>query len=274
MYFKITAAGLSVPSVLEPRTGVFRLKHFRVQILLIISLTLALCLGTPFSISAGNGHQVIPVILYHRVGYTTDPLTVTPQRLASDLAKLKQNGYETISLGTFEDYLAGKDVQLPANPILITFDDSYQDNYDNAFPILRQNGDTATFFIITGLVDKSKDRLTSLEIREMYAAGMSFGSHTVSHTSLGGESKERAWSELLFSKQFLENLLGAPITAIAYPEGSYTLETVRIATEAGYDTGFSVTTGICRWHNPPFIIPRIPVFHYTGDVIDAISRVG
>lgn len=187
--------------------------------------------------------------------------------------QLRQNGYETITLRVFEDYLEGKDVQLPAKPILITFDDSYQDNYDNAFPILKQNDDTATFFVITGLVDGNKDRLTSQEIKEMYAAGMSFGSHTVSHTPLGKESQERAWNELLFSKQFLENLLGTPITTIAYPEGSYTVETIRIATELGYNTGFSVKTGICRRHNLPFIIPRIPIFHYTGDIIDAINKV-
>lgn len=227
----------------------------------------------PFSISAGSRHRVIPVLLYHRVGYTTDALTIPPERLASDLAELKQNGYETISLNAFEDYLDGKDVQLPANPILITFDDSYQDNYDNAFPILKQNDDIATFFIITGFVDGNKDRLTSQEIKEMYAAGMSFGSHTVSHTPLGQESQERARNELLLSKQFLENLLGTPITTIAYPEGSYTAETIRIATELGYNTGFSVKTGICRRNNPPFIIPRIPIFHYTGDIVEAINRV-
>jgi peptidoglycan/xylan/chitin deacetylase (PgdA/CDA1 family) len=36
---------------------------------------------------------------------------------------------------------------------LLTFDDGYLDNYDCAYPILRNHGLTATFFVCTGLLD-------------------------------------------------------------------------------------------------------------------------
>jgi len=232
----------------------------------------AICLYLSNPLSAGNSLAPVPVLVYHRVGDTSDSLTVTPDRLSHDLAELKQRGYETISITTFEDFMSGKEGQLPAKPILITFDDSYQDNYVKAFPILRQYQDVATFFVITGAVDRSPDRLTSSEILEMSAAGMSFGSHTVSHTPLAQESEERTRNELLLSKQFLEDLLGTAETTIAYPEGSYTADTIKMATEVGYKIGFSVKSGVCNRQDPPFVIPRIAIFHFTGDVLEAINR--
>ncbi|MBP2643636.1 MAG: polysaccharide deacetylase [Firmicutes bacterium] len=214
----------------------------------------------------------IPVLLYHRVGYTNDALTVKPERLRNDLIKLKKNGYSTISLEMFEQYITGKNVEIPVKPILITFDDSYQDNYDNALTILKENNCVATFFVITGMVDHNQDRLTSSEIKEMAALGMSFGSHTVSHTPLTQNSEEWLGNELAFSKQFLEELLGKPTVSIAYPEGKYTPMSISLVIEKGYDLGFTVEPGICTRQTPLLKLPRIPVFFYTGDIVEIVHK--
>ena len=166
----------------------------------------------------------------------------------------------------------GKEVYLPPKPLLITFDDSYQDNYDNAYPILKQNGCVATFFVITGFIDKYSDRLTSQEIKEMYASGMRFGSHTESHVILASQSEDSMWKELFFSKQFLEKTLAIPIDTLAYPGGSYNSETIRIAIGLGFGKGFTVKPGVYKQQDQPFNIPRIPIFSYTEDVIDAINN--
>lgn len=237
---------------------------------LLITIILLLPQGT---IMAGPRNDSIPVLLYHRVGYTADLLTVSPGRFAQDLDELSESGYETISLETFRDYLMGKNVELPPNPILITFDDSYQDNYDYAYPILKEYGFIAAFFVITGYVDQYPDRLTSTEIKEMYHNGMSFGSHTVSHKALAKLSQDGMWNEMFFSKQFLEKTLEVPITAIAYPEGAYNEEVARIAAGLGYEIGFTVKPGFCRRQAILLMVPRIPIFRYTGDVLDEIGKV-
>jgi len=245
-------------------------KYIKISFRSIIVILICLC--TIHSSSAGNKCS-IPVLVYHRIGYNSNALTVTPERLFLDLTKLKQNGYETISLKTFEEYLLGKEIQMPAKPILITFDDSYQDNYNYAFPILKQNNCIATFFVITGFIDKYSDRLTAQQIKEMYTSGMNFGSHTVSHAALSEESQDLVWNELFYSKQTLEKTLGIEIDAIAYPAGCYNSETIRIATGLGYSRGFTVRPGICKQEDPPFVIPRIPIFSYTKDVLDAIDNI-
>ena len=124
------------------------MKKFRKDYFIFVAVA-ALCLYLSNPLSAGSSSSSVPVLVYHRVGYASDPLTVTPERLTRDLEELNQKGYETISIKAFEDYMSGKEQQLPAKPILITFDDSYQDNYVYAFPILRQYHDVATYFVIT-----------------------------------------------------------------------------------------------------------------------------
>jgi hypothetical protein len=46
------------------------------------------------------------------------------------------------------------DKNFPKNSILITFDDGYDDNYKIAYPILKEHGIPATFFITTNFIDK------------------------------------------------------------------------------------------------------------------------
>lgn len=215
----------------------------------------------------------IPVLLYHRVGYTKGYLTVSPERFDADLAELSRNGYSAIGLGQFEQYLVDGDVELPEKPVLITFDDGYLDNYEHAFPILRKHNMTAVFYIITGLIGYP-DRLAAEHILKMADGGMYFGSHTVSHRSLGELSAKEERDELIKSKYALEDILGYSVRTIAYPKGSYNDETLRIAEELGYVGGFTTRHGKCTRKSHHFVLRRIPVFSYDGEIATVIARRG
>ena len=45
---------------------------------------------------------------------------------------------------------------LPRRAVVVTFDDGYDDNYRVAFPILRELGMPATFFVSTGHIDSGR----------------------------------------------------------------------------------------------------------------------
>jgi peptidoglycan/xylan/chitin deacetylase (PgdA/CDA1 family) len=79
---------------------------------------------------------------------------VTPQQLDRQLAFLRR-WFDPIGL---EDLLAfvRRGAALPANPVLVTFDDGYRDNHDTALPILRRHGVRATFFVATDYVDRRR----------------------------------------------------------------------------------------------------------------------
>ena len=227
----------------------------------------------PLSTSSGAGNRQIPVLVYHRVGYTSDNFTVTPERFATDLQTLQYYGYCAISLEQMQSFLDDRNIEMPDKPILITFDDGYLDNFENAYPILKQHGMVATFFIIT---DKlwTQDRLTPERITEMAAGGMSFGSHTVTHRRLGELPWDEIREELSISKAVLESVLGKTVNTIAYPQGSYSENVVTLAQNLGYTTGFTVREGICLKDSPDFELRRIPVFKYDSGIRGVIAYRG
>jgi peptidoglycan/xylan/chitin deacetylase (PgdA/CDA1 family) len=215
----------------------------------------------------------IPILLYHRVGSETDALTITTERFQRDMATLSEDGYNTLSLDQLRQHMQGNPNEpLPKKPIMITFDDGYLDNYTNAFPILQKYSMKASFYIITGMVGQN-DRLTASQIREMETAGMTFGSHTITHRPLAELSTKETQTELTKSKLDLEEILGKNVDFIAYPCGSYTAETIKIAHEAGYRGGFSVRPGFAMLTNT-MTIRRIPVFHYDRSISYVLLRKG
>jgi peptidoglycan/xylan/chitin deacetylase (PgdA/CDA1 family) len=207
----------------------------------------------------------IPVLLYHRVGDTGGSLTITPDKFAGDLIRLREMGYETISLETFKRYKTDPETPLPTKPIMISFDDGYLDNFLNAYQILRKYEMSAAFYIITSMVG-AEDRLATGHIREMAANGMSIGSHTVSHRQLGEMGIEEATNEMSLSRLYLEGMLQKPVQFIAYPKGSYNESTGALASEAGYWGGFSIVPGTCSRSTDPYLLKRIPVFSFDGDI--------
>ena len=215
----------------------------------------------------------IPVFLYHRVGNTNGELTITPEKFEKDLIWLNSRGYSTISLDTLRGFFINSDIALPEKPIMISFDDGYLDNFMNAYPLLRKYGMTAAFFIITSMVN-GEDRLATGHIREMASNGMSIGSHTVSHRPLGDMESEEALNELSLSRMYLEGMLQKKIDFVAYPKGSYNGSTGMIASEAGYCGGFSIIPGTCSRNTNPFVIPRVPLFSYDGDMRRTMVKYG
>lgn len=230
-------------------------------------------LGFQVPTSTGTANIKIPVLLYHRIGMTAGALTVTPEQFKKDLNNLKRSGYVSITQKDFQNFIYARDVSLPDKPVFITFDDGYDDNYFNAFPILKEHGMTATFFVITNLLN-APDRLAKAHIREMFAEGMSFGSHTQSHRALGELSYQENISECSGSKKALEDVLGISIESLAYPRGSYNHDTIEAMRQSGYTMGFTVINGRCSRYDNAFVLRRIPLFSYDNNISYVMGQRG
>lgn len=214
----------------------------------------------------------VPILLYHKVGNDADSLTVSTERFANDMEYLAQNGYNTLSLADVRRRLNNEEANMPHKPVLITFDDGYLDNYTNAFPILEKYNLKASFYIITGMIGQP-NRVTAAQIKEMDAAGMGIGSHTVTHSALGELGPEAVMTELSQSKATLEQMLGKNIDFIAYPCGSYHQDTLQMVRKVGYRGGFSVRQGNAMFTDT-LAIRRIPVFKYDRSISYIMMKKG
>ena len=96
----------------------------------------------------------------------------------------------------------------------------------------------------------------------------------MSHRRLGELTWEEIREELAISKAVLESVLGKKVTAIAYPQGSYSENVVTLAQNLGYTTGFTVREGICLKESPDFELRRVPIFKYDGGIRSVIANRG
>lgn len=200
----------------------------------------------------------IPVLMYHHIrDYDNQEdkigmnLSVSPQKFISELNFLKDQGFTTIK---FED-LANN--YLPDKPIILTFDDGYQNFYDNAFPALIERGQTGVVFVISGFLDKP-GYLSTQNTRALSQEGIEIGSHTINHPDLSTANQQKATKEISQSKQTLESLIGKKIISFCYPSGKYTDETINLLKEYGYQFATTTKPGVSKF-NSPFILQRIRI---------------
>lgn len=199
----------------------------------------------------------LPVLMYHSVGPLRpgfDPfLTISPEMLEGDLRWIKEHGYTPIRCTDWIGYLRDG-VDLPDKPVLLTFDDAYRDTAQFGLPILRKYGYTGTVFVVTNQIGgtnqwdlplglSQQPLMSADEIREWAAQGIEFGAHSCSHADLRRISKEELHQELKGSREALEQLLGVPVPAFAYPYG-YINDKVIEAARAHFDLALTCDIGI------------------------------
>ena len=171
------------------------------------------------------------------------------------MAYLKNHHYKVLPLGEVVDAIkAGK--HLPFKSVVITFDDGYEDNYTEAYPILKKYGFTATIFLISDSINT--DGFLKLEqIRDMLAHNINFGAHTRTHAYLPGVSTQQRRDEIFGSKKILEEQLGVKISNFAYPTGGFNDEIKKIVEEAGYASAVTTNRGHDRFNHDLYELKRV-----------------
>ncbi|MEW6169953.1 MAG: polysaccharide deacetylase family protein [Candidatus Omnitrophota bacterium] len=137
---------------------------------------------------------------------------------------------------------------------LITFDDGLLDNYTTAFPILKEFDIKAYFFILTSKV-REEGYMNWEQIKELHNAGMTIGSHGMTHRLLTELSENELYYELSQSKKILEDNLSQPVENFSIPRGFCNKRIEEAAKKIGYKAIF--TSNIKD--NNGFRIGRIPV---------------
>lgn len=207
----------------------------------------------------------VPVLMYHyirinpnykdKIGFN---LSVTPSDFAAQMNYLDQQGYYPMTLDDL-NYVLYHPSYLPKKPIVITFDDGYEDSYTNAFPILKSHHFRAINFVITGFVGEP-NYLTWNQITEMKDSGIFFfEGHTVHHYALTNYNSSIVRYELSQSKLDLQNHLNSPVNWMAYPYGNVNWRVVALVKQAHYIGAFGTNFGTYQSTNYMYTLPRVRV---------------
>ena len=231
-----------------------------------------------WQIDSDNSEYVskVPILIYHSVVEKVEKYTeVSIKEFNKHMLAIRLAGFNTITVEDLINYVE-KGVDLPKNPICITFDDGYLDNYENAFPILQKYNMKATIFVIgssVGNEGKYKDtenistpHFTYEQAKEMIDSGLiSIQSHTYDmHQWASFEKEPDALRENILKlneeeeTQYINNLridtqkmkeeiksnLGFEPVAVAYPGGYYDILSGALLVQEGIKATFSIEEGI------------------------------
>jgi peptidoglycan/xylan/chitin deacetylase (PgdA/CDA1 family) len=219
----------------------------------------------------------LPVLMYHSL--CADPengvsayykTNTSPAVFREQMRQLAESGYHTVDLEHVAAWLNGGP-PLPEKSFVITFDDGFQDFYTDGFPVLQEHGFTAAMFLPTAFIGDERRTfqgttcLTWSEVRELRAAGIVFGSHTVNHPELVRLSRPEIERELVDSKAEIEQQIGVSVVTFAYPyafpqgKRTFVQQFLEALAGAGYRCGVTTELGRVKQGDDPLRIKRMPV---------------
>lgn len=148
---------------------------------------------------------------------------------------LSERGYTPISFAALESYLRGG-APLPEKPVILSFDDGWENQFAYALPILQKYGLSATFFVYTNAIGQP-NHFTWEQLQAMQRVGMHIEGHSKSHPFLAKiHDQEKLAQEIAGSKALMDEKLGTTTDAFAYPFGSYNAQTIAAVQAAGYSS--------------------------------------
>jgi len=215
--------------------------------------------------------------MYHSVSESSDGArhpyymtNTTPSQFALQMQALKDSGCDIVPLKDVAD-ARGASATGTRPRVAITFDDGYRDFLVHAFPVLARFGYAACVFLPTRYVGERtqtfNDRpcLTWSEVRELHAAGVEFGSHTVTHPQLYDVPAQILGAEVLDSKLEIEQRLGSEVASFSYPyafpehDAAFSKRLRSLLKRCGYRYGVSTIVGTITPADDAYFLPRLPV---------------
>jgi len=203
----------------------------------------------------------VRVLTYHAVdrdvGDRWRSFAVTPRAFARQMDLLARLGWRCLPLDRVLEDLA-RGIDAPPRAFALTFDDGYDDLDHDVAPVLARHGFVATVFVVAGRLGGTTDwsaaggeperRLLPAEaLRRLDGRVFRFESHSLTHPVLTRLAPADAREEISGSRRALEDVLGRPVRAFAYPHGAFDDATEARVRDAGYAAVATTVPG----PNPP-----------------------
>lgn len=210
----------------------------------------------------------------HRAGAKFNGLRVSPAMFERQLRWLRDKGFRFVTMSE----LLSPSFDASAGPsVAITFDDGYEDNFRQAFPLLQRYGAKATLYLVVDRHGRDwsaykkahhasgelmrEEKLGDEQVRRMLDSGLvELGSHTFTHANLPVLDAGARHREIAGSRDFLESRFGVRVESFAYPFGIFGEADVEAARAAGYTNAVTTIDGIdAHPYADPLRIRRVKI---------------
>ncbi|TMK71154.1 MAG: polysaccharide deacetylase family protein [Actinobacteria bacterium] len=228
------------------------------RVLLVAALLLAVAGSASGNAATPRG---VPILMYHVVsappGSAHYPdLFVRPDDFAKQMGWLAKHGYRAVTLKrVYDSWTQG--ANLPAHPVVISFDDGYLSQYTRALPVLRTHHWPGVLNMEVNFLH-GVGALVPWRVRKLIDAGWELDAHTLTHPDLTTLDDAELWRQVHGSRVALRRLFHVPVDFFCYPAGRYDARVINAVKLAGFLGATTTNYGLAR---PPglFTLNRIRI---------------
>jgi peptidoglycan/xylan/chitin deacetylase (PgdA/CDA1 family) len=206
----------------------------------------------------------VPVLCYHQIrnNIASDSKRahddiIAPDKFKEHMKMLADSGYHSILPDQLYNYLV-YGAKLPEKPIMITFDDTDEDQFTIGNSTLKKYGFKGVYFIMTVSIGK-KGRIsymTKEQIKQLADEGNTIASHTYDHKNFAQFTDADWTTQIDEPTKKLEQITGKKVAYFAFPYGVSKASTLHKLKEHGFKAAFILSTS--RDENYPlYTIRRI-----------------
>jgi peptidoglycan/xylan/chitin deacetylase (PgdA/CDA1 family) len=231
--------------------------------------TSAACAG-PFR------REQAPILEYHVIaqappGAPFPLLYVSPARFAEQMDAVAAAGYHAVTLdqlwANWHDHL-----RLPCKPIVVSFDNGYETQFQFAAPVLARLGWVGVENLQLFGLDWANGGISHHEIRELVKDGWELDTQGWDHADLVTQTTSGLHLQIVAARRKLERWFHVPVNWFCYPSGQYDPAVIDALRAGGFRGS---TTEYYGWAGPddnPFALPRLEV-HPTLDGAGLVSQI-
>ena len=216
--------------------------------------------------------EIVPILLYHSIAEDSSPAfqkwVVSPFEFKNQMRYLYENEYTPFTVSEFVALQSSSTQYVPQKPVLITFDDGFEDFYTNAVPIMAKYDFASTLYITTSFINGTslwlasegevhRKMLTQEQVQELPFHRVECGAHTHTHPQLDLQERSEAKEEIMKSKTSLESYLNLEVKSFAYPHGHYDQTVRSIVKETGFSSACAVKHAMSHWEDDSLALSRI-----------------
>ena len=221
------------------------------------------------------------ILQYHHVSETLPAVTsVSANTFTKHLSYLKEHNFNVIALNELISAIQqGK--TLPEKTVAITFDDGYNNNYEQAAPILEKIGYPYTIFVNPTLIDEGKGYVMGWDkLKELASKGALIANHTAQHDYLHIKLKDesdaqwqaRVKQDILRSQQRIKEEIGHDYKYLAYPYGEFNNKLQALVEELGF-IGIGQHSGAVNKNANFTRLPRFPASGFYSKLDTLITKL-
>lgn len=189
----------------------------------------------------------VPVLCYHHIreakpgqSETLKSYSVSPESFAQQMKALKDSGYQTILPGDLYNYLVHGS-KLPAKPVILSFDDTDEEQYSIGYQEMKKYGFKGVFFIMTISINRPR-YMTTEQLKELSDDGNAVEAHTWDHHMVTKYNAADFITQFVKPKKRVEDITGKPAEYFAYPYGIWNKAAIPELKKAGYKMAFILST--------------------------------